>query len=542
MDTGRPTWIATLDRALLSYGRFLVVLVGLVSVGAAPWVASRIALFGVPLVLAAAVLFWHEPERGRVRWRAPAWFVVAFLVGVVLFSLGLRLLPSTSSPVPLGYDYGFYETAFQTYEGSPRDSDVPAWIRFQFEPGLLLLHQTLHHVAGLSAAVHLRFLWPLLGALVAVPLFTTTRAFLGDAPALVASGFYAASYTQFAVHEFLYEKNVVALMMFLVLARCARAEHWVAAGLVLGALGIWHRPTFLLSAFALAVFAAVDVVRTRRWTEWVGTGALAAAIFLPLWILRRQDYFGLGVGVIRTAGEGVGSAVPEGGTFIDFFAYQNAAITYLPLALAGVVLCLRLGRALLVAITFLVAYLDVAFRFVFYNRFIIMLDLVGLGLVGAAFFALVPSRRPWMRPAVLALLLLLAAVPTVQEATRPPGPPHVWIDAAQYEGMLWLRDHAEQDAGVLASNLDAPYVLAATDRRTHGPGLFDDPQNASDWRAFFETEDTDRVRAHLAAYPMPLYVYHADGHGPGLGTAKFREPLFTLVHEAGGARIWRYNG
>lgn len=526
-----------------NYSAAFLLLVGLSAFSVWDYLSGRVAWFGLVWV-ALAVLYVRMARPKPAEPALGGRTIGLLLAATVAFALVVRFLPQAHTSIPIGYDYGFYKRAMETYEGaSPMvpEAGLAPWIRLQFEPGILLLHQALHEVAGLDAYTHLRTLFPLFSAFLCIPVYAAARAFFGPFHGLVAAAFYAASFAQYTVHEYLYEKNVLGLALLLALLICLRNRRWAAAGLLLGALGITHRPTTLLAAATFATVGAYDVYRRREWKGWATTAGLGLALFLPVWILRSDEYFGLGILTITAAGDNFGHAVPEGGgTFLSFLEYQNAAVAYLPLALAGALVAFR--RATLPALAFLLAFLNVGLRFVFYNRFIIMLDLLGLLLVGAALVASVPGKRAWLRPTVVAALLVFAAVPTLREATAPPGPPYLWLSDDQREGVFWMRDHLPANATVLASNLDAPYVIADSGLRTYGPGLFDDPHNALDWRLFFTSQDPDFVREFLRAYGPGLYVFHAEGHGAGLGTSKFRAPDFELVYDEKGAKVWRLAG
>jgi len=541
MGTARARWAPILEGVFRNYSVVFVVLIAVAAFDAVPGVRSRFAWFGAAWVAIALARAWSREEAPEF----PNANRTVILVGLALavgVALLWRLLRLAHGPMTEGYDWGFYKFAFQTYEDSaPRipEGELPPWIRLQFEPLLPLLHMALHLVAGLDAETHLRLLFPLLSSFLCVGVYAAARSAFGPTAALVSAGFYAASLTQLSVHQYLYEKNVLGLALLLALFVALPRRAWVASGLLLGALAVTHRPTLLLAAVAVAAYATLDLVRTRAWKGWALMAGTSLPLFLPIWMLRRDDYFGLGLRTVAAAGDSVGSASPEaGGTFLNFLQYQAAAAAYLPLATAGAFLLWRRSR--LTILCFLLALANVVAQFVFYNRFIIMLDLVALTLAGASLLCVTPGRPRWVRPGAALTLVLLAAVPTVLEAQSPQGPPHVWVDERQMEGIRWLKEHAPADATVLASNLDAPYVLAESGRRTFAPGLLDDPHTGQEWRAFFTEQDAGEVRAFLAPYGRDVFVYHAEGHGPGLGTSKFTEPDFRLVYDEGRAKVWQF--
>lgn len=541
MGFDRPAAAAVAQSVFQNYSVVFLLLVASAALGLSPYLSGRVGWFGLAWVGVATIHFGLSGREGRPI-APPGTLILTALTLLFAAALVIRFLPQAHTEIPIGYDYGFYKAAMDAYETASPDvpeTSLPPWIRLQFEPGLLILHQALHEVAGLDAYTHLRTLFPILSAFLVVPLYAATRAFFGPAAGLIAAAFYTASFAQYTVHEYLYEKNVLGLALFLALLTGIRRRSWIAAGILLGAIGITHRPTLLLAAATLAILATYRLLRFKEWKGWLATAAIGLALFLPIWLLRRDEYFGLGIRTVRAAGDNVGAAIPEGGgTFLSFLQYQNAAAVYLPLALVGAVFALR--RSTLPALAFLLAFANVALKFVFYNRFIIMLDLIALIFVAVAIFRSVPPSRRWLQPTVAVLLVLLAAIPTFQEATRPPGHPYLWINDDQREAVLWMRTGLPAHATVLASNLDSPYVIADSGRRTYGPGLFDDPHNATAWRTFFVSKGDAFIEDFLSVYGPELYLFHADGHGPGLGTGKFEAPQFELVYDARGARIWRF--
>lgn len=546
MATPHKDAYEVLRGALHQYSLALLALVALVVLGVAPpFIASKIAWAGLAWVaLALATFLIERREWIRPHWRPTRTHILLILGAAATLALVLRYLPQAHTELAVGYDYGFYKEAMAVYErASPQvpEQDLPDWVALQFEPGLLWLHQVLHEVAGLSAHDHVRTLFPIFSGLLLIPLYAATRAYFGAAAGLGAAGLYAASFTQYTVHEYLYEKNVLALALLLLLFFCLAHRRWIPAAILLGGIGVIHRPTFLLAAVSLATYTAVDFARTREWKGWLIVALGSLPLWLPLWVIRAQHFFAFGFLVIESAADTVGRYQPEGGgTFLSFIEYQNAAVTYLPLALAGSLLLLRRNQAVLPALAFALSFLNVVLHFVFYNRFIIMLDFVSLLLVAATLFHVLAPFKPRTQTLAVGALFLLTLVPTLVEAFRPPAPPYLWMSDEEHDGVEWIRENTPEDATLLASNLHAPYVMADSARRTYGPGLFDDPHNQREWRAFFTTTDPAAIDDFLDTYPEPLYVVHIGNYPSSLGHTKLRPPQFELEYQKENVEVWRY--
>jgi hypothetical protein len=542
--TARATSLDILERTFHQYSALLILLLVAVTFGLTLGLERRVAYFGLAWVLLAVLVFQlrHKPW-DPATWQTNRRMLTALLALITLTALILRLLPLAHTNLVIGYDYGFYKATMLTYEASATipEGSQPHWMADQFPPGLFVLHKALYEVAGLDAHAHLRYLFPILGALMAPILYAATRNYFGTGAGLIASAFYSLSFTQYTVHEYLYEKNVLALILLLLTFFTLNRRAWVPAGVLLGAIGILHRPTFLLAALSVAVIGAYALARGHEKRGFLITGLVSLPLFLPLWLIRADTYFTFALRSVQTVGDNVGAAIPEGGgTFLTFLQYQNAAVTYLPLAFAGALLLLFRRQALLPVAALALSTLNVLGKFIFFNRFIIMLDLVSYPLVATAAMATTQKLRRGLRPAILAILLILTAIPTILEASKEPGPPYLWINDEQHTAITWISENTPNNATILASNLDSPYVIADSGRRTYGPGLFDDRHTGAQWRAFFATQDAGQIQEFLKNYPTPVYIYHAEGHGEGLGTAKFKTPLFTIVHTAPGATVWQY--
>lgn len=527
----------------LQYSVVVLILLAVTAAGISSPIGSKLAWFGLAwIAVAVAADLLGAVPRQLLASRARTGLAAAGVAALILVGYALRAWLQRTSAYPLGYDYGFYRTAMDSYAAHSHipEATLPHWIKDQFEPGVLYLHVALSKVAGIDAYEHLRWLFPIVSAGLVVPLYAAARDRFGPLAGLAAGTLYTASFAQFTVYEYLYEKNVLGLALWLALVVTLRRRAWFATGLLLGGIGFLHRPTFLLALVTMAP-AAIKALLGRGDRIRLLRLAVALPLFLPLWLLRAKQYFGVALLQVQAVGDNVGRAVPEGGgTFLGFLQYQNAAAAYLPVAVAGAVALWRRGERA-VSVALLACFANVALHLVFFNRFIIMLDLVAVLTGGVVYLLYLAALRPRWRASTLALVVLIAAAPTVDQATRPAGPPYVWLNGSQKDGLAWVRDHVPADATLLASNLDGPYVAADTGRRTYAPGLFDDPHTGTQWRGFFTEHNNQSIQAFLAAYPQPLFLVHATGHGPGLGTSKYTEPWFHLEYDAGGLRVWSYH-
>ncbi|HEY97806.1 MAG TPA: hypothetical protein G4O16_06465 [Dehalococcoidia bacterium] len=106
--------------------------------------------------------------------------------------------------------------------------------------------------------------------------------------------------------------------------------------------------------------------------------------------------------------------------------------------------------------------------------------------------------------------------------------------------MEWLKENTGENAYVLATTNDAPWVLGWSDRRVIAPGLFEwDLYEKEEWDAFFSTDDPETAKQFLERYDDPLYIYYSVNEDNYLGLEKFEGKYFQIVYN-NGAIIYQY--
>ena len=478
----------------------------------------------VPILAIPCLIRKHGEE---VDWQtSPTTTIVPFFA--VLLALGTRLLPLSRSALPLGYDAGFYKYTMELYQnalpGIP-ETELATWVRQMYEQGLFVLSDAMHVLAGTSATDLITYLFPLLGAFLVLPLFIVARALFGNRVGILASFLYAFSYTQYAAFDLLYFKNVIGLILLLLAIYALEKKKDGLMALMFAALGIFHRPEFLLFALILAVYFVMH--RRREIVLAVlGTAALIAPFWVPRWGLYWAAISG-----------GIG-----GGTLFGFDTYTFVAMAYLPFAAIGAVYLAINKKLNSMLIYFAITCAIVVFHLFFFNRFIIMLDLAAVVLAAVGIErGLLRKGGSSMPAAVTIVLLVLAAsaLPTFARANdvRPR------IDDQQLHAVEWIRDHAESNAYVLATSSDAPWVLGWSQRRVIAPGLFEwYIQSEDEWFTFFESKDPEVARRFVAAYDGPVYVYSTKESAEFMGLEKFQQDYFQQVYGDDRVAVYKYLG
>jgi hypothetical protein len=493
-------------------------------------------LFPVILVLLAIPLLLQL--KGYEEKRLP--LVPILLIAVFMFAFGVRMLPLTGNTVPLGYDPGFYKYAMELYTNAlPQipETGLATWVKEMYPQGLFILSDTLHVLAGTDAMMLIKYFFPLIGAFLVFPLFVITSSLFGQRAGIIACVLYAISYTQFNVFTMLYFKNVLGLLFLLLGVYALEKKKDLLMAVMFAAMGIFHRPECLLFALILIPYFIF-----HRRKGIVLSVMVTAILILPFWIPRWEINMAMLSGVLNTAvtniqtGEGLG-----GGTFFSLDIYTKVSLAYLPFAIIGAIYLVIKRNLNSILFYFVLSSIIVLCQLFFFKRFIILLDvsIVILAAVGIN-YTLVHRSGIWKITGIVAgiLLLVSTAFPTITLAkdARP------LIREDQLEVVVWIRENDEDNAYVLATSNDAPWVLGWSGRRTIAPGLFEwNVYNKDEWINFFKTNDPEAAKKFLDVYDGPVYIYYSKTWGNYLGLDKFQGDIFTKIYD-NGAVLYKYDG
>jgi hypothetical protein len=480
-----------------------------------PLLAYILPLFALP------ALFKLKLARERIIPGIPL-----LLVGISIVALLVRLLPYTRSGVPLGYDAGLYKYTIELYAaalpGIP-ESSLPEWVKGTFFQGLPVLTDVLHLLPGFDTTQLFQGLFPFLSAFLAVPVFILTRKLFGERAGLIAALLYAASYTQYYAFTFFYFKNMLGLLFLLLAIYALEGKKYALLALMYAGLGIFHRPEFLL--FSLILIPYFIKNRDRRLL----LSALGTAILIiPFWLPR----FDINLSTLS-------GAVGVRGAFFDFGRYQQVALAYLPFAFMGFLYLLIKRNWNSIVFYFLINLGIVIFQLLFFNRFIVSLDLAVVILAAVGLDSTLLNIKGILKGigvAVAGLLIVSSGILTV-EAMREAKP---LIDEEQLKAIEWIAGNTEEDAYVVATSYDAPWVLGWSNRKVIAPGLFEwSKHNKEEWLRFLRTESQDTAERFLDKYEGSIYIYYSKNPGNYLELEKFSNQRFQVVYERE-AIVYRY--
>ena len=487
-------------------------------------------LLSLPLILKTG------PEEEKKSFSVPL-----ILLALFTAALALRFIPLSNSSIPLGYDPGFYKYTLDTYAGAlPQfpEAGLADWIREIYPQGLQLLSDSLHVVAGTNSLDLISYLFPILGALLVFPVYMVTNNAFGKKAGLIAAVLYAVSYIQYTAFTLLYLKNILGLLFLLLAIYALEKEKYGLMVLPLAALGIFHRPEFLL--FALLIVAYFLVHRKR---EIVLAVAGTAILVLPFWLVRWEANWSVLTGAVSTAVTNVQTGeVSGGGTFYDLPTYIKYSVAYLPFTLVGFLYLVKNKIWNSLPILFVVTGVIVVARLFFFNRFIIPLDIVAIILAAAGInYTLLNRKDTWRLAGIGALILLIVVtvIPTIYLA-RDIQP---LIKEDQLEAIEWMEANTEEDAYVLTTTNDAPWVLGWSGRRVIAPGLFEwDKYEIDQWRDFISSKDPAVAAQFLEIYESPVYIYYSREPNNYLVLDKFSGEFFRTVYNSDEAVVYKFTG
>lgn len=452
------------------------------------------------------------------------------LILLILFAFILlaRLVPYLHTQVPLGYDPGFYKYAIEMYTNSLPDipeSTLPDWLKMMYPQGLLVLTDILHIFAGFNAVQFFKILFPFLCALLVLPVYILTRSLFDERSAVIASMLYALSYTQYTMFTFLYFKNIIGLMLLLLAIYLLERKKYAPLVLMYAALGIYHRPEFLLFSLIL-----IPYFLRARDKNIIFTILATAILIAPFWLPRLEYNLPMIRGVAETAITNIQvSQAAGGGTFFGFEKYEWVSLAYLPFGLIGVIYVLLQKKWSGLLYGFLINAVIVVFQLFFFKRLIISLDILLIIFAGVGLnYGFLESKLISKKLGTAAVILLLASSGIVLIDQVSHAKP--LINDNQLESIQWLASNTEPDAYILATSYDAPWVLGWSEHRVIAPGLFQwDTHNRSEWLEFLRTKDAGVANEFLSAWDGPIYVYHSKNFRNWIELEKFANSNSTLL-------------
>jgi len=311
-----------------------------------------------------------------------------YLIIPVLIFIIARIVPFyLHGSHPLGYDTGFYN-----YNIEKDRAEIQEGVYFGFEDekfslgkieslGAKLVNKTLI-LSGLSNEAILYWFYIFIGLSSGVLMYFLLKRTFGDEAALFSVFLYALSFTQYLAYWFMLWKNALGVLIILVLIYLSlkenRKNYFLSLFLFLFLI-ITHKTSAIL--MLLAYFVYLVFFKKMDKKLWFAFSFIAIFFIFLYRDLLMYFYDQL----MSNFTKYYDVAKVKEGVFIDIGEYLNYAILYIPFSLVGIYYSFKERRGGLILSFFLVSFLFVATKFIFYKRIIIFLDLSFILFFGYGF-------------------------------------------------------------------------------------------------------------------------------------------------------------
>lgn len=493
------------------------ILVFLASLGTISKYTLHFEIFALILSVFGVISF----EKNKSDIKIPSVLILLSLL-VLLTS---RFLPYLNNSIPLGYDPGIYKYVMEAYlQNLPEipGENIDFWVKSGFEPGLFIITDLLY-IIGFDTHAILTWGYIFFDLLLGMGIYVAASKYFGKNIGILSLLIYSISIAQFKVFWYMYYKNVIALFIMLVALYLLKSGKYLPFIVTASFIGALHRPTFLI--FSLSYLAYIIVYRKELIKNTL-SGIIILTIVTTFYISNLKEAIIDNIEPIITANIGAG-------TFISFFVYQFSSLSYLPFALLGFLILARNKDTNFFFFWFLIAGIIVYFKLIFFNRFIIHLDVAMIILASLGFYELIKFNKR-IGTAIL-LVLFLSSLLIMGQNISGAKP----LITEKELDIIKNFNNVESNAYVMStSSYYSPWILGYSGRKTIAPGLFDyDRWNLSEWRTFWETGEKEKALEMLDVYEKPIYIYL--GERSRINETKFESECFEKIFQENGAKIYK---
>ncbi len=476
------------------------------------------------LLFSAAIIGLYFHLRKSDVLEIPLWPILGIAFAILLFS---RIYPFFLSDWPLGYDTGIYKWHFEE-----------AWRIFPsfstgLYPGIFLITDLLYAIGFKSWAV-LNGWYVFFDLLIPVAIFLYCRREFGVKVAAISAFLFAVSLAQAQAYSFILYKNIVALsVMFFAFLLIEKRSYWaipLAAYLV-----FLQPPDFVIFGLTIAIYFILNL-RDREKRRFILISTIIASIlgFAAFYIINPQA-LKEGLNILINFKD-VGEVAQKEGLFMSAGNYLGLSILYIPFALFAFAYLIKNRKFNLAFSYFLVVFVFIVFKLIFYKRFLIEFDIAVITLAGLGVYLI--FRKFYMSVyGKITLVLLAAAMISVNIYRTLDYKP--FISNAELKDIKWVAEHTEPESVAMATtSIYSPWILGFSNRPTIAPGMFDmNRWNFEEWMRFW----TGDINDHLALWQKygdmagrPVYLFYGLQE-PWPDFAKF--PIYKRVSNF----VWRFN-
>jgi len=413
----------------------------------------------------------------------------------LIFILLVRIIPYINNDIPLGYDTGIYKYIAEAYkENLPTipDLQLDKWVRTGHEPGLFILTDFLYLLNFNTNQILIYFLI-FLELLLGLVIYITANKFFNKNTAIISLFLYAISITQFKTFEYMYYKNILALIFLLLSFYFLKSKKYIPFVITAAYLAVLHRPSFLIFALAYSVYFLLNL---KEWKPNLISSLSIIILAFPFYINRLKEMIIDNLEPLIEANIGAG-------TFITFFQYQFLILAYLPFAFLGAFYLFKKKNYNILLIWFVINFILVFFKLIFYNRFIIHLDIVMIILASLGMVLLIKNKK-YIGTITISILLLASLFIVVNESINA----KPLISNVELNIIKDLQKTENNSYIMSTTSYYSPWILGYSGRKTIAPGLFDyDQWSKEEWIKFYNSTDKKLINSMFSNYTKPLYVY-----------------------------------
>ncbi|GEM_PF-6099921 len=411
-----------------------------------------------------------------------------------------RLLPFLLyGPHPLGYDTGFYNHAIE----AERLVNPPA-LRLD-DSGTGAIFKALVNL-GLSNQAILYFLPVLITAFIGLAIFFLIRLYFSEQAAFFSMLIYSLSFTQYLVYWEMFWKNTIGLFLMLLIfyfLEMGGAKKLFLAVIPAITLLFIHKTSFFI--LALTVFCYL-LAKKNKYKYLI----LSFIILLSLvGSFIYKDSASLALSQIFNSVKVYDFFSLKSGIFLSGFEYLKLSWHYLILAFIPIFSLIRKKDFNLILVLAFLSLILIIFKFIFYERLTIYLDLALIMLAGAGLEAayLEIKKRCSSRISNLFVIIFICL-----------SAGWFFYLVAVKEPLLSQKEFSSIEAisGLLPRTMVfsydsnyTPWLYGFSGHKIFSPGWGDAGWNLKNWQEFWQATDEEKI-VKLGELPQPLLIYKSD--------------------------------
>jgi len=461
---------------------------------------SSVLIYSIAAVV-IAILFLIAREEKEIK-LSKYFLILAFLIILIP-----KVIPYLDNSIPLGYDAGIYKYGIE-------HSLTEEWTKSTFTPIFNLLTKSLNLV--FSTSLILTFFVILFELLLGFSIYLTVKEYFDKNTAILSTLLFSLSIVQFNAFTLLYYKNIIAMSFLLFSFYFLKKQKYIIFTIFSVITAGIHKPTFLLLAISFLTHTILNYKENLK--KNIISGITIIILTLLIYLGRIKSV------ILPGITESIGLAIGPG-TFISLAAYKVLILIYIPFLTIGLYHVIHNKKFNILFFWFIVNFIIVVFRLFFFNRYIIMLDLIVLIIVAIGLLEILKDNRIIGIITVLIIFGFLSYNVIGESLTVKP-----LITQDELDEIKELQN-TENEAFVMATHSNyAPWILGYSERKTIAPGLFEyNVWNQEQWREFWSS-DAEKAKEMLEDYERPLYIHVGDTKGK-MNVTKFEDECFESFNE-----------